>query len=118
MEETMRYFTYGGKSYYFDVSEVGCLTRLTGALERMEEERTERGGGEKEPAYAVIASFCASILTFFEPVVAAAGDRGACRRDRACDPDGFSCGDPFFRDPERSHGQSGIEAASGTAAIL
>ena len=42
----MRYFTYGGKSYYFDVSEVGCLTRLTGALERMEEERTERGGGE------------------------------------------------------------------------
>ena len=29
MEETMRYFTYGGKSYYFDVSEVGCLTRLT-----------------------------------------------------------------------------------------
>ena len=24
----------------------------------------------------------------------------------------------FFRDPERSHGQSGIEAASGTAAIL
>ena len=38
MEETMRYFTYGGKSYYFDVSEVGCLTRLTGALERMEEE--------------------------------------------------------------------------------
>ena len=68
MEETMRYFTYGGKSYYFDVSEVGCLTRLTGDLERMEEERTERGGGEKEPAYAVIASFCESILTFFENV--------------------------------------------------
>ena len=70
MEETKRYFSYGGKSYYFDVSEVGCLTRLTRALEIMEGERTERVGadGTKTPGYVVIASFCESILTFFESV--------------------------------------------------
>lgn len=66
----MRYFSYGGRSYYFDVSEVCCLTRLTKALEAMERMRTERAekGDEKTPVYAVIASFCESILTFFKSV--------------------------------------------------
>ena len=56
----------GEKSYYFDVSEVGCMRRLTEALTALQEK--EKAEHEPRPAHAAIEAFCQSIEAFFTVV--------------------------------------------------
>lgn len=66
----------GEKSYFFDVSEVGCMRRLSEALTHLqEEEETPR---EPRPAHEALAAFCASIEKFFTSVFGPAASMEIC----------------------------------------
>ena len=66
----------GEKSYYFDVSEVGCMRRLSESLTALQEkEQTEH---EPRPAHVALAAFCESIEAFFTGVFGPAASAEIC----------------------------------------